>query len=147
MKFSKKSLAGILAALSISVLAAGCGEVNIGYIDQSRINEECPQIKASTDEWQAKLNELQEQAIKDLNDAAAKGATDEELGKMQQEVQMKAATLNQQFQQQTRAKVDVAIDEVAKEKKLDTVLRSTKDDNTVISGGTDITDAVIQKLQ
>lgn len=147
MKLSKKALAGMLSALTIAVMTAGCGEVNIGYVDQTRINNECPQIKASTDEWQKKLDELQQSAIQQLNDAAAKGASDEELGKMQQEIQMKAASMNQEYQAQTRAKVDVAIDEVAKAKKLDTVLKSSKDENTVVSGGVDITDDVIQKLQ
>ena len=85
--------------------------------------------------------------MQQLNDAAAKGATQEEIGKIQQEAQMKAAAMNNDFQSQTRTKVDIAIDEVAKAKKIDTVVKSSKDNKTVVSGGTDITDDVIQKLQ
>lgn len=147
MKLSKKALAGVLSALTIAVMTAGCGEVNIGYIDETRLNEECPQIKASTEEWQKKLEELQNTTMQQLNDAAAKGATQEEIGKIQQEAQMKAAAMNNDFQSQTRTKVDIAIDEVAKAKKIDTVVKSSKDNKTVVSGGTDITDDVIQKLQ
>ena len=51
--------------------------------------------------------------MQQLNDAAAKGATQEEIGKIQQEAQMKAAAMNNDFQSQTRTKVDIAIDEVA----------------------------------
>ena len=94
MKLSKKALAGMLSALTIAVMTAGCGEVNIGYIDETRLNEECPQIKASTEEWQKKLEELQNTTMQQLNDAAAKGATQEEIGKIQQEAQMKAADVN-----------------------------------------------------
>lgn len=147
MKLSKKALAGMLSALTIAVMTAGCGEVNIGYIDETRLNEECPQIKAATEEWQKKLEELQNTTMQQLNDAAAKGATQEEIGKIQQEAQMKAAAMNNDFQSQTRTKVDIAIDEVAKAKKIDTVVKSSKDNKTVVSGGTDITDDVIQKLQ
>lgn len=147
MKLSKKALAGMLSALTIAVMTAGCGEVNIGYIDETRLTEECPQIKASTEEWQKKLEELQNTTMQQLNDAAAKGATQEEIGKIQQEAQMKAAAMNNEFQSQTRTKVDIAIDEVAKAKKIDTVVKSSKDNKTVVSGGTDITDDVIQKLQ
>ena len=147
MKLSKKALAGMLSALTIAVMTAGCGEVNIGYIDETRLNEERPQIKASTEEWQKKLEELQNTTMQQLNDAAAKGATQEEIGKIQQEAQMKAAAMNNDFQSQTRTKVDIAIDEVAKAKKIDTVVKSSKDNKTVVSGGTDITDDVIQKLQ
>lgn len=147
MKLSKKAVVGMVAALTIAVFTAGCGEVKIGYINQDRINDECPQIKAATEEWQNKINELQSTAIQDLNAMVEAGATEEELMQKQQEYQMKAATMNQQFQAQTRAKVDVAIDEAAKAKELDTVMRSSTEQRTVVSGGVDITDDVIQRLQ
>lgn len=147
MKLSKKAIVGIVSALTIAVMTAGCGEVKIGYVNHERINDECPQIKASVDEWQGKLNELQNTALNELNAMVEAGASDEEIARKQQEFQMKAATMNQQFQAQTRAKVDIAIDEVAKAKELDTVLRSSPEERTVISGGVDITDDIIQKLQ
>ena len=46
-----------------------------------------------------------------------------------------------------RAKVDAAINEVAKEKGIDVVLHSDEQDKVVISGGIDITDDIINKLQ
>ena len=147
MKFSGKALIGIFSVLAITFGAAGCGDVKVGYVNQERITEECPQIKASVDEWQAKLDELQNTAIKELSDMSAAGASEEEIGKKQQEYQMKAATMNQQFQAQTRAKVDAAIDEVARAKELDTVLKSSTANKAVLVGGVDITDDIIQKLQ
>ena len=55
--------------------------------------------------------------------------------------------LNQQYQSQLKAKVDAAIDEIAKNKKLDAVVDSEPSTKLVVSGGVDITDEVIQKLK
>ena len=47
MKFNGKALLGIFSVLAITFGAAGCGDVKVGYVNQERITEECPQIKAS----------------------------------------------------------------------------------------------------
>ena len=47
MKTKKRIVAVIMSALCVAALATGCGKVNIGYIDQSRIQNEAPQIKSS----------------------------------------------------------------------------------------------------
>ena len=136
MKTKKRIAAVIMSALCVAALATGCGKVNIGYIDQSRIQNEAPQIKSSIEEMQSKLQEAQ-----------AKGTSDEEMQKLQQQLQMKAAGVQQQYSTQIKSKVDAALDDVVKAKKLDTVVNSNGKDGVVISGGTDITDEVIQKLQ
>ena len=145
MKTKKRIAAVIMSALCVAALATGCGKVNIGYIDQSRIQNEAPQIKSSIEEMQSKLQEVQQDGDKQLQEAQAKGTSDEE--KLQQQLQMKAAGVQQQYSTQIKSKVDAALDDVVKAKKLDTVVNSNGKDGVVISGGTDITDEVIQKLQ
>ena len=110
MKTKKRIAAVIMSALCVAALATGCGKVNIGYIDQYRIQNEAPQIKSSVEEMQNKLQEVQ-------------------------------------YSTQIKSKVDAALDDVVKAKKLDTVVNSNGKDGVVVSGGTDITDEVIQKLQ
>ena len=144
MKTKKRIATVIMSALCVAALATGCGKVNIGYIDQSRIQNEAPQIKSSIEEMQSKLQEVQQDGDKQLQEAQAKGTSEEE---MQKQLQMKAAGVQQQYSTQIKSKVDAALDDVVKAKKLDTVVNSNGKDGVVISGGTDITDEVIQKLQ
>ena len=63
------------------------------------------------------------------------------------DAQRKMAGLNQVYSVQLEQKMNVAIQEIVKDKKLDVVMDSSKKYPTVISGGTDLTDEVIQKLQ
>lgn len=147
MKTKKRIVAVIMSALCVAALATGCGKVNIGYIDQSRIQNEAPQIKSSVEEMQSKLQETQDDANKQLQEAQANGTSEEDMQKLQQQLQMKAVGVQQQYSTQMKAKLDAALDDVVKAKKLDTVVSSNGKDGVVISGGTDITDDVIQKLQ
>ena len=59
----------------------------------------------------------------------------------------KMQAVSQQYQMQIRQKVDVALDEIAKEKKLDAVVQNSSLEKTIILGGTDITEDLIQKLK
>ena len=43
--------------------------------------------------------------------------------------------------------MDAALGDIAKEKKLDTVVNSNTKDGVIITGGVDVTDEVISKLQ
>lgn len=147
MNTKKRIIAVIMSVLCMAALLAGCGKVNVGYIDQSRIQNEAPQIKSSIEEMQGKLQETQDDANKQLQEAQANGASEEDLQKLQQQLQMKAVGVQQQYSTQMKAKLDAALDDVVKAKKLDTVVNSNGKDGVVISGGTDITDDVIQKLQ
>jgi outer membrane protein len=73
--------------------------------------------------------------------------TMEEAQKLQQEAQRKAMGINQQYMTQVQQKMDVALAEIAKEKKLDVVVDNEGLQKTVLLGGIDVTDEVIQKLQ
>ena len=89
MKTKKRIATVIMSALCVAALATGCGKVNIGYIDQSRIQNEAPQIKSSIEEMQNKLQEVQQDGDKQLQEAQAKGTSEEEMQKLQQQLQMK----------------------------------------------------------
>ena len=147
MKNKKRITAALMSVLCAAALFAGCGKVNVGYVDQSRIQNEAPQIKSSMDEMQSKMAEVQQEAEQKFQEAAASGTSEEDMQKLQQQMQMKAAGVQQQYSTQIKSKVDAALDDVVKAKKLDTVVNSNGKDGVVVSGGTDITDEVIQKLQ
>lgn len=147
MKNKKRIIAALMSVLCAAALFAGCGKVNVGYVDQNRIQNEAPQIKASIEEMQGKMTEVQKEAEQKLQEASSSGASDEDMQKLQQQMQMKAAGVQQQYAIQIKAKVDAAMDDIVKAKKLDTVVNSNGKDGVVVSGGVDITEDVIQKLQ
>ena len=147
MKNKKRIIAAVMSVLCAAALFAGCGKVNVGYVDQSRIQNEAPQIKSSMEEMQSKMAEVQQEAEQKFQEAAASGASEEDMQKLQQQMQMKAAGVQQQYAIQIKAKVDAAMDDIVKAKKLDTVVNSNGKDGVVVSGGVDITEDVIQKLQ
>lgn len=147
MKNKKRITAALMSVLCAAALFAGCGKVNVGYVDQNRIQNEAPQIKASIEEMQGKMAEVQQEAEQKFQEAGASGASEEDMQKLQQQMQMKAAGVQQQYAIQIKAKVDAAMDDIVKEKKLDTVVNSNGKDGVVVSGGVDITEDVIQKLQ
>ena len=125
MNYLNKAAAAVL--LTSSFFAAGCGQVHIGTVDSTRVQTEAPQIKAVIDEANGKLMEAQQ---------------------LQMETQRKMAGLNQMYTIQLQQKLDVAVQDIVKEKKLDIVLDSgTKTQPSVLTGGVDITDEVIGKLQ
>ena len=147
MKNKKRIVAAVMSVLCAVALLAGCGKVNVGYVDQNRIQNEAPQIKSSMEEMQSKMAEVQQEAEQKFQEAAASGASEEDMQKLQQQMQMKAAGVQQQYAIQIKAKVDAAMDDIVKAKKLDTVVNSNGKDGVVVSGGVDITEDVIQKLQ
>ncbi len=147
MMSKKRISAVIMSALCVMAFTAGCGKVNIGYVDESRIQDEAPQIKSSVEEMRNKLTDVQNEADQQLQEAQSKGTSDEDMQKLVQQFQMKAAGIQQQYGAQMKTKLDAALDDVVKEKKLDTVINSTGKDGIAVTGATDVTDEVIQKLQ
>ena len=147
MKNKKRIMAAVMSVLCAAALFAGCGKVNVGYVDQNRIQNEAPQIKSSMEEMQSKMAEVQQEAEQKFQEAGASGASEEDMQKLQQQMQMKAAGVQQQYAIQIKAKVDAAMDDIVKAKKLDTVVNSNGKDGVVVSGGVEITEDVSQKLQ
>ena len=148
MKHTSKALFASVGLLLAAVLSSGCiGEKqpNIAYFNAERIDQEAAQIKAIEEEANAKMAALQ----KEFLELEAKAATmsPEEMARAQQEQMAKMQAASQQYQMQIRQKVDVALDEIAKEKKLDAVLQNSSLEKMVILGGMDITEDLIQKLK
>jgi len=144
MNVTSKAAAAVL--LTASLFAAGCGQVHIGTVDTTRVQTEAPQIKAVIDEANGKLMEAQQEAQAKFE--TSPNMTTEEAQQLQMETQRKMAGLNQMYTIQLQQKLDVAVQDIVKEKKLDIVLDSgTKTQPSVLTGGVDITDEVIGKLQ
>lgn len=145
MKLRKKSLGLLAAAFAATLLMSGCGQAKIGYIDGSRVMQEAPQVKSLVDEGNQKINEAREEAEKSLQDNP--DMSQEDAQKAQQETQRKMMSLNQSYQMQLQQKINGALQDIAKQKKLDAVIDSEKSQPTAIYGCTDVTDDVIAKLQ
>ncbi len=140
----KKIMAGVLVAAAF--LTAGCGQVKVGYVDVARVVDESPQLKTTVEEANKKLAEAQQEAEKAISEKGD-NMSDEELSNTFQEQQKKLMGINQLYMTQIKQKMDVAMGQVAKEKQLDAVLESNKEQQSVYLGGIDVTDDVIAKLQ
>ncbi len=130
------------------LFAGGCAgerKAAIGYFNSDRIDQEAPQIKAIEEEARKKLETLQQEAM----DVMMKQGemTPEEFQAAQQEQMIKLQTASQQYQMQIRQKIDVALDEICKAKKIDAVLQNSSLEKSVILGGVDLTDDLIEKLK
>ncbi len=146
MKLTKKSRALLVLGVAARLVMSGCGNAMIGYIDGDRIMKEAPQIQSLVEEGNAKIQQAQEDAEKDL--AEKKGTmSDEDYQKAQADARRKVAGLNQSYSVQLKQKLDAALADVAKEKKLDAVVDNQAQQKVVIEGGIDVTDDAINKLQ
>jgi len=143
MNYFSKAAAAVL--LTSSLFAAGCGQVHIGTLDRARVQEEAPAIKTVVTEANTKLMEAQQEAQAKFE--ANPTMTQEEAQQLQMETQRKMAGLNQMYSIQLEQKLNVAVQDIVKEKQFDIIMDSSKTYPSVLTGGTDITDEVIQKLQ
>ena len=138
MKQNKKRMAMLAGLFAAMMLAAGCGKAQIGYVDPARIEKEAPAIMNIDAEMKTKMEEVQKQAKK---------APVEELQKTQQQAMGKMQQMSSIYDQQKTVKVQTAVGEISRKKKLDAVLMNPDEQKLVYLGGTDITDDVIQALQ
>ena len=145
MKLRKKTVGLLAAAFAATMLMSGCGQVKIGYIEGSRVMQEAPQVKSLVEEGNQKINEAREEAQKSLQDNP--DMSQEDAQKAQADAQRKMASLNQSYQMQLQQKVSAALQDIAKEKKLDVVVDSEQEQPTALMGCVDVTDDVIAKLQ
>lgn len=145
MKVTKKSLT-VAALLAATCLFGGCGKANIAYIDGARVMKESPQLQAIVNEGNEKLTAQEKESSAKLAQDKA-GKSEEEFQKEEQEERAKMMDLQQQYSQQLKTKIDTVVGEIARTKKLDVVMANEGVDKTVVEGGVDITDEVIQKLQ
>ena len=126
-------------------LLTGCGQVKVGYINGERITKEAPQIKATMEEGSKKMQEVQQELVKKMEENP--NMSKEESEKLQIEAQRKAMGYSQQYITQVQQKLNVALEEISKEKKIDVVLDNNNYQKSVFIGGIDLTDEAIKKLQ
>ncbi len=147
MTIQKKALLAGMTLLA-AILASGCAgerKASIAYFNSDRIDQEAPQIKAIEEEAKTKIEAMQKEALELIMKQGE--MTPEEFQAAQQEQMMKMQATGQQYQMQIRQKVDVALDEICKAKKIDAVLQNSSLEKTVILGGIDVTDDLIEKLK
>ena len=139
-----KKLAAV-ALLTSSLLIAGCGESQMGAVDVSKVMEEAPRVKTLMEEAQSKVTEAQQKFEQDT--AAKPDMTEEESLKMQMDFQRKLEGINQAYAAQIKNRMDVVIEEVAREKNIDVVVNNSSEQKILFKGGIDITQDVIKKMQ
>lgn len=135
----------LVVGILMCTLLAGCGQVKVGYINGERITKEAPQIKATMEEGTQKMQEVQQEVIKKLEENP--DMSQEESEKLQTEAQRKAMGYSQQYITQVQQKLNVALEEISKEKNIDVVLDNSNYQKSVFIGGIDLTDEAIKKLQ
>jgi outer membrane protein len=134
-------MALVLVLIFISGLAlTGCnsGQAAIGVLDVNKVMSDSPKIKQFQDQLNAKGKELSDQLEKDKPNISA-----DEFQKRQETAYGEFLKTKQDLESQIDSNIKQAIEQVSKEKKLGVVLYK----NSVATGGTDVTDAVIQKMQ
>ncbi|MGL5512154.1 MAG: OmpH family outer membrane protein [Sporomusa sp.] len=125
----------LVAALALS----GCsGAQTIGVLDVNKVMSDSPKVKQLQEELNSKGKELSDQLEKDKA-----GLSAEEFQKRQEAAYGEFLKIKQDMEAQIDSSIQQAIDQVSKDKKLSIVLYK----NGVAQGGTDITDAVMQKMQ
>ena len=147
MKQNKKRMAMFAGVFIAMMFVAGCGKTEIGYVDPSRIQKEAPAIMSINAEKKSKLEEVQKQMEEEMKTKQAQGASPEDMQKAQQQAMGKMQQTGSVYDQQQTIKIQTAVGEIARTKKLDAVLFNVDEQKLVRLGGTDITDDVIKALQ
>jgi outer membrane protein len=134
-------MALVLVLIFVGALAlAGCSssQGNIGVLDVNKVMADSPKIKQFQEQLNTKGKELSDQLEKDKA-----GLSAEEFQKRQEAAYGDFLKVKQDLENQIDASIKQAVEQVSTEKKLSVVLYK----NSVAQGGTDITDAVIGKMQ
>lgn len=134
-------IALVLVLVFVAGLAlAGCnsGQAAIGVLDVNKVMSDSPKIKQFQDQLNVKGKELSDQLEKDKASISA-----EEFQKRQEAAYGEFLKTKQELETQIDTNIKQAIEQVSQEKKMSVVLYK----NSIATGGTDITDAVIQKMQ
>ena len=133
-----------MALLASSLLIAGCGEGQIGSVDVSKVMAEAPRVKTLMEEAQGKVTAEQQ---KFEQETSGKELSNEETLKVQMDFQRKLESINQAYASQIKSRMDVVIEEVAREKNIDVVINNSSEQKLLFKGGIDITQDVIKKMQ
>ena len=134
----KKIIAGFMVAAAM--LTFGCGGRNaaFGVVDMTQVESEAQVIKTTKEEVTIKMKELKEQMDKEMA-----GKQGEEASKVAEDYSAKAKLVQSEAQNKLKASLDTALNQVAKEKGLGTIMIK----EAVPQGGTDVTKEVIEKMK
>jgi outer membrane protein len=127
-----------LAMAAAMLLVSGCGSDKAGVIDAQRIVQESEMGKQFKQEIMDKQKE-----ISDKLEQEKAGLSPEDLQKRQMELNQEYNASVSEKQEQFKEALDKAYGEVAKEKGVSVIIYK----ESVASGGVDVTDDVIKKLQ
>ena len=133
------------ALLATTLIFTGCGQAQIGSVDVEKVMNDAPRVKTLMAEAEGKAKDAQQKFEQDA--AANPNRSEEETAKAQMEFQRKLEGINQAYVTQIKSRMDVVIDEIAREKNIDVVINNSANDKLIFKGAIDVTDEVIKKMQ
>ena len=133
------------ALLASTMIFAGCGQGQIGAVDLNRVTEEAPRVKTLMTEAESKMTEAQQNFEKEY--ANKNDMSDEDKMKAQMDLRRKLEGINQAYTSQIQSRINVVLEEIAREKNIDVVINNSKGERVIFHGAIDVTDDVIKKMQ
>ena len=139
MKKVWKRLGIVAAMLALTGMLAGCGgKDNVGVVDMSRVQKEAPLVQ----QYKQKTEDKQKSIEKELQDAK-QNMSAEDFQKKQQQAQQELNIFGASMQRQFMSALQSKLGAIAKDKNVGILVVT----EAVPSGGIDVTDDLIAKLQ
>ena len=139
MKKVWKRLGIVAAMLALTGMLAGCGgKDNVGVVDMSRVQKEAPLVQ----QYKQKTEDKQKSIEKELQDAQ-QSMSAEDFQKKQQQAQQELNIFGASMQRQFMSDIQSKLGDIAKDKNDGIIVVK----EAVPSGGIDVTDDLIAKLQ
>lgn len=139
MKKVWKRLGIVAAMLALTGMLAGCGgKDNVGVVDMSRVKKEAPLVQ----QYKQKTEDKQKSIEKELQDAK-QNMSAEDFQKKQQQAQQELNIFGASMQRQFMSDIQSKLGDIAKDKNVGIIVVK----EAVPSGGIDVTDDLIAKLQ
>ena len=137
-RLGKRFAAVVCMILAIGALS-GCGsEDKVGYVDMARVQKEAPMVQ----QYQKKMEE-NDKALNDELQKDKQSMSAEDFQKKQQQAQQERQIYAASMQQQFLSEIQTKLADIAKDKNVGIVVYK----EVVPSGGIDVTDDLIAKLQ
>ncbi|MGN0956806.1 OmpH family outer membrane protein [Megasphaera sp.] len=139
MKKVWKRLGIVAAMLALTGMLAGCGgKDNVGVVDMARVQKEAPLVQ----QYKQKTEDKQKSIEKELQDAQ-QSMSAEDFQKKQQQAQQELNIFGASMQRQFMSDIQSKLGDIAKDKNVGIIVVK----EAVPSGGIDVTDDLIAKLQ
>lgn len=139
MKKVWKRLGIVAAMLALTGMLAGCGgKDNVGVVDMPRVQKEAPLVQ----QYKQKTEDKQKSIEKELQDAQ-QSMSAEDFQKKQQQAQQELNIFGASMQRQFMSDIQSKLGDIAKDKNVGIIVVK----EAVPSGGIDVTDDLIAKLQ